>query len=68
MTEETLFNILEITRVFSHLVIDSGYDARISHNSFICALTHQCKKSELHLNFFRLLDLVHLALLVVREA
>lgn len=46
MTEETLFNILEITRVFSHLVIDSGYDARISHNSFICALTHQCKKSE----------------------
>lgn len=54
--------------MFSHFVIiDSGDDAKISWDSFRCALVHLCKKSEVHLNFFRLLDLVHLELLFVRE-
>lgn len=68
MDEETLFNILEITRMLSHIITDSGDDARISQDSFICALIHQCKKSEVHLNFFGLLDLVHVELLLAHEA
>lgn len=68
MGKETLFNILEITRMFSHCVIvDCSDDARISWDFFRCAVVHQCKKSEAYLNFFRLQDLVPLQLLFVRE-
>lgn len=58
MDKETLFNILAITKMFSHcLIIGYADDARVSWDSFRCALIHSCKKSEVHLNFFRVQDL-----------
>lgn len=65
MDKETLFNILSITKMFSHCII-IGYaeDTRTFWDSFRCALIHSYKKSEVHLN----LRVQNLDLLFVHEA